>query len=125
MPEENNEIKSDEEVDEGEYQFADTLNPANIKKEFEAEIKEVKTIKTRYGDKRTAVIEAEGFEGKKIFLNAISLGNIVEGMKEDDKVIVEGYGKKIKDWIGKKILLKVETSERTRGKASIVCEPIK
>ena len=99
-------------VDQGEYMFADTLRPADIEKgkQIETKITEVKQIGTKYGDKRVAVLET----GKQVFLNAMSLQNLVEAFEDEtDK------------WVGKEIVMEVEVSERTQGKPSIVITPKK
>ena len=93
-------------VDEGEYMFADTLRPADIKdKKEETRIKEMKQIGTKYGDKRVAVLDT----GKQIFLNAMSLQNLVEA-----------FGDETDKWEGQNIVMEVEVSERTQGKSAIV-----
>jgi len=92
-------------VDKGEFEFADTLKPANLKGKTEAVIVEMKEIKTKYGSKRVAVLGT----GNQIFLNAISLQNLVAS-----------FGDETEDWVGKKIYLEVEISERTQGKQAIV-----
>ena len=95
------------EIDQGEYMFAETLRPADIEKgkEVKTKITEVKQIGTKYGDKRVAVLET----GQQIFLNAMSLQNLVKAFESETD-----------NWIGKEITMKVEVSERTQGKPSIV-----
>ena len=90
-------------VDKGEYEFANTLKPADLEKgkKVETKITEMKQVKTKYGDKRIAVLES----GQQIFLNAMTLQNLVEAFGDEDD-----------NWVGKEITLEVETSERTKGK---------
>ena len=97
-------------VDKGEYEFADTLKPADLKEKVETKITRVKEIQTRYGNKRVAVLET----GQQIFLNAMTLQNLVEA-----------FGDETDDWSGKEIVLEVESSERTQGKKAIVVTPKK
>lgn len=97
-------------VDKGEFEFADTLKPADLKKPTEAKITEMKEVKTKYGSKRVAILET----GKQVFLNAMSLQNLVEG-----------FGDETDNWIGKEVVLETEISERTQGKQSIVMTPKK
>ena len=93
-------------IDQSEYMFAETLKPADVKgKKIETTITEMKRIGTKYGDKRVAVLGTE----QQIFLNAMTLQNLVEA-----------FGVKISDWVGKEIVLEVEVSERTQGKEAIV-----
>ncbi len=93
------------EIDKSEYLFTDTLKPADIEKAIDTRITDVKSVKTKYGDKRIAVLET----GQQVFLNAMSLQNLVEALgNETDK------------WIGSEITLDTEVSERTQGKKSIV-----
>ena len=107
---EKNGNKSNDMVDAGEYTFADTLKPAEVTKEMKTRIVEMKVISTKYGDKRVAVIDGD----KQVFLNSMSLQNLVEG-----------FGNNTKDWEGHEILVNVEVSERTQGKSSIVVSPVK
>lgn len=92
-------------VDKGEYEFADTLRPADVKEKTEAEIVEVKEVKTKYGSKRVAVLDSK----QQVFLNAMSLQNLVEV-----------FGDETDDWVNKEITFEVEVSERTQGKQAIV-----
>mgnify|MGYP001103618035 CR=1 FL=1 len=94
-------------IDKGEYMFADTLRPADIEKgkKVETRITEIKQIGTKYGDKRIAVLET----GQQIFLNAMSLQNLVKAFEDETE-----------KWVGKEIVMEVEISERTQGKPSIV-----
>lgn len=93
--------KSEEVIDQSEYMFAETLKPADITGKIETTIIEMKLVGTKYGDKRVAVLGTE----QQIFLNAMTLENLVEA-----------FGTKVSDWIGKEIVLEVEISERTKGK---------
>ena len=95
------EINQNDEIDKGEYMFAETLKPADVKEKIVTTIVEMKRIGTKYGDKRVAVLGTE----QQVFLNAMTLQNLVEA-----------FGTKVSDWIGKEIVLEVETSERTKGK---------
>lgn len=92
-------------VDKGEWSFAETLKPANLKEKVETRITEIKQIGTKYGDKRVAVLET----GEQVFLNAMSLQNLVTA-----------FGDETDKWIGQEISLEVEVSERTQGKQAIV-----
>ena len=94
-------------VDRGEYMFAETLKPADIEKgkQIETRITEMKQIGTKYGDKRVAVLETK----QQIFLNAMSLNNLVDA-----------FGDETEKWVGQEITLEVEISERTQRKPSIV-----
>jgi len=100
-------MKKMSKVDTGEYMFAETLRPADIEagKKVVTKITEIKQIVTKYGDKRVAVLET----GQQIFLNAMTLQNLVEA-----------FGDETEEWIGKEITLEVEVSERTQGKQAIV-----
>lgn len=97
-------------VDKGEYEFADTIKPADLKEPANAKITEMKEVKTKYGSKRVAVLET----GQQIFLNAMSLQNLVEV-----------FGDETDKWVGKEITMEVEVSERTQGKQAIVATPKK
>ena len=92
-------------VDKGEYMFAETLRPADVKEPVETEMTEIKAIGTKYGDKRIAVLKT----GQQVFLNAISMQNLVEA-----------FGDETDDWLNKKVTVGTEVSERTQGKRSIV-----
>lgn len=92
-------------IDQSEYMFAETLKPADVKEKIVTTITEMKRIGTKYGDKRVAVLGTE----QQIFLNAMTLQNLVEA-----------FGTKVSDWVGKEIVLEVEVSERTQGKQAIV-----
>ncbi len=95
-------------IDESEYMFSDTLKATDIKKDIGTTIKEVKTISTRYGDKRLML-----FDDKQIFLNSLSLKNLVEAFGNDENT-----------WKEKPVLITTETSERTQGKKSIVVKEL-
>lgn len=92
-------------IEENEYKFADTLKPANLKEKVETRITEMKQIGTKYGDKRVAVLET----GAQVFLNAMSLQNLVEA-----------FGNETDKWEGQDIVMEVEVSERTQGKQAII-----
>ena len=97
-------------VDESEYKFVDALKPADLKGKVEAKIKEVKEVKTKYGSKRLLVLES----GKQVFLNAMSLQNLVEV-----------GGDETNDWVGNEIIMDIENSKRTQEKDAIVVTPKK
>lgn len=92
-------------IDKSEYAFSETLKASDVKEDKKVEIIEVKPVGTRYGDKRIAILN----DGTQIFLNALSLQNLAEGISDETD-----------DWVNKELTLSTETSERTRGKASIV-----
>ncbi len=98
-------------IDKGEYEFAETLKPADIKKDIETTITGDKTIGTKFGEKRVIFVAEKDKDGKdkQVFINAFSLKNLVEA-----------YGEETDDWKDKPIVITTETSERTQGKKSIV-----
>jgi len=96
-------------VDKGEYMFAETLKTADIKEDIKTEISEEKLIATRYGDKRIAVLKI----GQQVFLNAISIRNLVEA-----------FGDETDDWLNKPIIVTTELSERTQGKRAVIIKPV-
>lgn len=92
-------------VDKSEYAFSDTLRAEDIKEEKIVKILDIKQVSTKYGEKYVAVLDSE----EQIFLNNLSLQNLVEA-----------FGDETEDWIDKETTLTIETSERTRGKDTIV-----
>ena len=94
-------------VDKKEYAFADTVKPDAIKEPFEVKVKRVSTVETKYGDKRTLVFD-KGNEEKQVFLNAISLQNLVDA-----------FGDETDDWHGKKVRISVVQNELTQGKKAV------
>lgn len=92
-------------IDPSEYEFAETLKATAVDKPVEANIKLVKRISTRYGDKRVLITNEE----TQVFLNALSL-----------KALVDAFGEDETKWADKKIIIDTESSERTQGKKSIV-----
>lgn len=104
-------LKQMSKIDKGEYEFAETVKPADIKKDIETTITDDKTIGTKFGEKRVIFIDVKDKEGrdKQVFINAFSLKNLVGA-----------FGDETDDWKGKAIVITTETSERTQGKKSIV-----
>jgi len=92
-------------IDKSEYAFNETMKADDLKKDETVEIIEVKSVSTRYGDKRIAVLNNDA----QIFLNALSLQNLAEGISNETD-----------DWTGKELILTTESSDRTRNKKSIV-----
>ena len=93
-------------IDKSEFEFGETIRPADLKTGgIDTIIVSVRELSTRYGDKRVLIFEGE----KQVFLNAFSLKNLVEA-----------YGDETESWIGQRIHIDVESSERTQKKASII-----
>jgi len=92
-------------IDESEFMFAETLHPANIPEPLKVKPIEVKLVATRYGDKRVMVLSS----GKQVFLNSISLKNLVEA-----------FGEETDNWLGKEVTVTTIKDDRTQGKASVV-----
>lgn len=90
------------------YVFNETLKAEDFKFGHKEKItlKEVKQIKTQsYGEKFVGVTS----EDKQVFINSISLANLVKDLSDDTQ-----------NWLGVPLLLEIETSERTKGKKTIV-----
>ena len=106
-------METKDRIDEGEYFFADTLKPADIKKPIVTTVKNVELITTMYGAKRVLVFD-DGKGDKQVFLNALSL-----------KELVGAYGQLIKDWIDRKVKITVIKNDKTHNKKSILVVPMK
>jgi len=100
-------------VEIDEYEFADTIRPADIKEVLQVTIKSNKTISTRYGVKRVIMIDLDKKE-RQVFLNAFSIKNLVKEFSDESE-----------NWNGKIVNLNVEKSDRTQQKPSIVLSAIK
>jgi hypothetical protein len=92
-------------IDASEYAFSETLKADDISEDKKVKILDVKPVSTRYGEKYVGVLD----DGTQIFLNSLSLQNLCEGI-----------GPETDEWKDKEIILSTETSERTRGKKTIV-----
>ena len=92
-------------IDKSEYSFSETLKADDIKQDKKVKITETKTVSTRFGEKRVGILD----DGTQIFLNALSLQNLCEGISDETD-----------DWESKEVILATESSERTRGKKTIV-----
>ncbi len=92
-------------VDASEYVFSETLKAEDIKEDKKVKILDVKNISTRFGEKRIAMLD----DGTQIFLNSLSLQNIVDEL-----------GDETDDWKDKEIILSTESSDRTTNRKSIV-----
>lgn len=91
-----------------EYSFAQTLKPADIKKDVMVKIKRIEDVPTKYGDKRVLVFDLDKAENQ-VFLNGISIRNLVEKFGDDTT-----------EWIGEKVTLTVINSELTQNKDAVV-----
>ena len=94
-------------VDKGEYAFNDTLRADDIKDGDLKVVQEMKEVGTKYGEKRIMMFD----DDTQLFLNSMSLQNLVTD-----------FGDETDAWVGKQVKLTLETSERTRGKNSIIVE---
>lgn len=92
-------------IDKSEYVFNDTLKADDLKKDKVVQIIEVKPVSTKFGEKRIAILNDE----TQIFLNALSLQNLAEGISDETD-----------DWLNKDLTLTIETGLRTRNKPSLV-----
>ena len=97
-------------IDKDEYTFVKTMKPDDLEEgaTIHTYIEEIKTVPTKYGEKRLAILENE----TSMFLNAISLKNLVDG-----------FGAETDDWKLKEVTISTETSARTQEKKSLVIQP--
>jgi hypothetical protein len=91
-------------VNKSDFTFSNTIKAEDLV-EKEVKITEIKEVKTKYGEKMIAVLD----DNTQIFLNDLSMNNLIDA-----------FGEETDDYIGKKINLTIETSERTRNKKAIV-----
>lgn len=92
-------------IDKSEYAFNETLKADDVDQDKKVKVLDAKPVSTRYGEKYIAVLD----DGTQIFLNALSLQNLCEGISDDTD-----------NWKEQEVILTTETSERTRGKKTIV-----
>jgi hypothetical protein len=91
-------------VNKSDFTFSNTIKAEDLV-EKEVKITEIKEVKTKYGEKMIAVLD----DNTQIFLNDLSMNNLIDA-----------FGEETDDYIGKKVNLTIETSERTRNKKAIV-----
>lgn len=92
-----------------------TLKVEDIKQPFTAVIECVKQVETQYGTKGILCFTAEHLEEScQIFLNKISINNLVDVFGGDDE-----------NWREKEVKIGIENSEATLNQNAIVVQPVK
>ena len=91
-------------LDKKDYEFSQTIK-AEDAVEKEVKIQSIREVATKYGNKFVALLD----DSTQIFLNSLSMQNLMEAFGDDTD-----------NFIGKRVKLTIEVSERTRGKKTIV-----
>lgn len=91
----------------------ETLKVVDFKKPIKATVSALIDVETRYGDKTIMQFTTpESEEPMQMFLNAPSQNDLIDAFGEEDE-----------EWIGRKVVIGVEKSERTLNQNALVVKP--